>query len=105
MKTTVLDALHIAQFSVNEKFGTAVKDLVEHALNEVLTNNPKLTGLEDGVETLVVTDEAVAKIRNSTLVTIPLMNSIAAQVCRIVDLEMNDKDMDAVVVQAWRDQA
>lgn len=84
-ETVVLDALVIAQFSVNEQFGTNVKELVALALNEVLTKNPKLDVLQGAVGPFLSTDKAVAKFSNRILIASPLMNLISTQVRCIVD--------------------
>lgn len=60
----------------------AVKDLVAHALNEVLTANPKIPGLQDAIGTLLETEEAVEKISNSILAGSPLLNSVTKRKCR-----------------------
>lgn len=74
METTVLDALQITKFNVNEQFGTAVKDLVAQELNEVLTENPKIAGLQDAIGTVLENQECVTKISNRKLVASPLIN-------------------------------
>lgn len=67
VQTTIMDAHNVAQFCANEKFRTTFKDLVADEHNEVLTINLKLARLQDAIGTLLATDKAVEKIRNSIL--------------------------------------